>query len=167
MVRPEIDGVLASNGIEGNDVPPSQFLPDTSWLDANTISSSLGAVSGSSVATTGGVHGLGLVGTSVNNTALTAGATTTVSGGSTPEVEVQVQNQGGSTENGVTVSVQVNGGHTLEGTISSIAAQETQTVTIPLTPAPSGQVTLDVDVHTVPGEQISSNNKAGYTVNFQ
>ena len=32
--RPEIDGVLADNGIEGDDVPKSVFLPDgTKWLD--------------------------------------------------------------------------------------------------------------------------------------
>jgi CARDB len=167
VARPEIDGVLASNGIEGNDVPAGGFLPDTSWLDESTVSSSLGAVSGSTGAATPGVHGLGLIGTSINNTALTAGATTTVSGGSTPEVEVQVQNQGDSTENGVTVSVQVNGGHTLEGTISSIAPGQTQTATIPLTPAPKGQVSLDVNVQPVPGEQVSSNNKASYTVAFQ
>ena len=28
VVRPEIDGVLADNGIEGDDVPKSVFLPD-------------------------------------------------------------------------------------------------------------------------------------------
>ncbi len=168
IVRPEIDGVLANNGIDGSDVPESVFLPEgTKWLDESTVASALGAVSGSSGAPTSGVHGLGLVGTSVNGVALTAGTTTTVAGGSTPEVEVQVQNQGQSTENGITVSVQVNGGHTLEGTISSIAPSSTQTVTIPLTPAPGGQATLDINVQPVPGEQISSNNKASYTVNFQ
>ncbi len=167
VVRPEIDGVLASNGIEGSDVPAGAFLPDTSWLNENTISSALGAVSGTSPSSTPGIHGLGLSGTSVNGTPLTDGSTTTISGGGTPEVEVQVQNQGDSTENGITVSVQVNGGHTLEGTISTIGAGETQTVTIPLTPAPKGQVTLDVNVRAVPGEKITSNNKASYTVDFQ
>jgi hypothetical protein len=168
VVRPEIDGVLANNGIEGSDVPQSVFLPDgTKWLDESTVASALGSVSGSTSAETPGVHGLGLIGTSVNGTALTAGATTTVSGGGAPEVEVQVQNQGGSTENGVTVSVQVNGGNTLEGTISTIAPGETQTVTIPLTPAPNGQATLDVNVQPVPGEQVSTNNEASYTVDFQ
>ena len=34
VVRPEINGVLADNGIEGSDVPKSVFLPDgTKWLD--------------------------------------------------------------------------------------------------------------------------------------
>jgi hypothetical protein len=49
----------------------------------------------------------------------------------------------------------------------SIGPGETQTVKIPLTPAPKGQATLDVEVKPVPGEQVSSNNKASYTVTFQ
>ena len=42
-----------------------------------------------------------------------------------------MQNQGESTENGVTVSVTVNGGTTLQRTIDSIGAGETQTVDDP------------------------------------
>jgi hypothetical protein len=168
VVRPEIDGVLAANGIEGDDVPKSTFLPEgTKWLEETAVSSALESVSGSSAASTGGVHGLGLIGTSINGTELTAESATAVAGEGTPEVEVQVQNQGDSTENGVSVSVTVSGGGTLSGTISTIAAGETETALIPLTPAPSGEVTLDVDVDTVPGEQVSENNKASYTVAFE
>jgi hypothetical protein len=168
VVRPEIDGVLASNGIDGDDVPKSVILPEgTKWLEATAVSSALESVSGSTGSTTGGVHGLGLIGTSINGTELTAESTTSVSSEGTPEVEVQVQNQGGSTENGLTVSVTVNGGNTLQGSISSIAAGETETALIPLTPAPTGEVTLEVDVATVPGEQVSENNKASYTVAFE
>ena len=48
VVRPEIDGVLANNGIEGSDVPKSVFLPEgTKWLDPTTVSAALGSVSGS------------------------------------------------------------------------------------------------------------------------
>ncbi len=32
VVRPEIDGVLAANGIDGSDVPRSAFLPDGNQL---------------------------------------------------------------------------------------------------------------------------------------
>ncbi len=168
VVRPEIDAVLANNGIEGSDVPKSVFVPDgTEWLDPSTVGAALGQVSGSTGSATPGVHGLGLIGASINGAELTAGATTAVGGEETPEVEVLVQNQGESTENGVTVSVTVNGGHTLQQDISSIAAGETQSVTIPLTPAPKGQATVEVDVQTVPGEQVSSNNKASYTVEFE
>lgn len=168
VVRPEIDSVLQSNGVEGSDVPKSVFLPGgTKWLDPSTVSAALGAVSGSTAAATPGIHGLGLEGAGINGTELAAGTTTTIPKGTTPEVEAKVQNQGESTENGVTVSVKVNGGHTLQGTISSIGVGETGSVTIPLTPAPKGQVTLEVEVHPVPGEKVVSNNKASYTVNFE
>jgi hypothetical protein len=168
VVRPEIDDVLESNGISGDNVPKSVFLPEgTKWLEESAVSSALGSVNGSTAASTGGLHGLGLIATSINGTELTAESTTSVTSEGTPEVEVQVQNQGESTENGISVSVSVSGGSTLSGTISSIAAGETETALIPLTPAPSGEVTLEVDVATVPGEQVSTNNKASYTVAFE
>jgi hypothetical protein len=168
VVRPEINGVLADNGIEGDDVPKSVFVPEgIRWLDESTVGAALSSVSGAAEAETPGVHGLGLVGVSVNGTELSEGAASAVAGEETPEVEVQVENQGESTENGVTVSITVNGGNTLQQDISSIGAGEIQSVTIPLTPAPEGEATLEVDVHTVPGEQVSSNNKASYTVSFE
>lgn len=168
VVRPEINGVLADNGIEGDDVPKSVFVPDgTEWLDEAKVSSALGSVSGATSGEAPGVHGLGLLGTSINGTELTAEATTAVEAEETPEVEVEVQNQGESTENGVTVSVSVNGGDTLQGSITEIPAGETGSVTIPLTPAPQGTVTLEVEAEPVPGEQVSENNKASYTVEFQ
>ena len=168
VARPEIDGVLADNGIEGDDVPPSEFVPDgTKWLSENAVSSALGSVSGSSGGSaTPGVHGLGLLGTSVNGTELSSEETTSVSGEETPEVEVRVQNQGESTENGITVSVTVNG-NTLTGDISSIEAGGEETVTIPLTPAPKGEATLEVEAEPVPGEEVSENNEASYTVVFE
>jgi hypothetical protein len=67
----------------------------------------------------------------------------------------------------VTVQVTVDHGQPIEETIDTIAAGETQTVEIPISPAPSGEVTLSVEVLPVPGEQVSSNNKATYTVTFQ
>jgi hypothetical protein len=168
VVRPEIDGVLANNGITGNDVPKSVFLPDgTKWLDESEVSAALGSVSGSTASSTPGIHGLGLISTSVNGTELAAESTTAVSSEGTPEVEVEVQNQGESTENGVSVSVTVSGGGTLQGTIDSIGAGESSSVSIPLTPAPSGEVTLEVEVETVLGERVSDNNEASYTVAFE
>ncbi|MGH2975870.1 MAG: CARDB domain-containing protein [Solirubrobacterales bacterium] len=168
VVRPEINGVLAANGIDGSDVPKSVFLAEgTMWLDESAVSTALGSVSGSSGGATPGVHGLGLIGTSVNGTELLAESTTSVTSEGTPEVEVEVQNQGESTENGVSVSVSVDGSSTLKGTIDSIAAGETESVLIPLTGAPSGEATLEVEVETVPGEQVSENNEASYAVIFE
>jgi hypothetical protein len=168
VVRPEIDGVLASNGISGSDVPKSTFLPDgIKWLEESTVAEALGAISGSTGTTTAGVHGLGLVGTSVNGTELVEGGEAIVAGEETLEVEVQVQNQGESTENGVQVAVAVNGGSTTIETIEAIAAGEISSVSIPLTPAPTGTVTLEVSVEAVPGEKITDNNEASYTVTVE
>jgi hypothetical protein len=168
VVRPEIDGVLADNGIEGDEVPKSVFLAEgTTWLDESTVAAALGSVSGSSGGEVPGIHGLGLLGTSLNSTELTAESSTAVVSEGTAEVEVQVQNQGEATENGIKVSVSFDGGNTLQEELDTIAAGETATVSIPLTPAPTGTVTLEVDVETVSGEQVSENNKASYTVEIE
>jgi CARDB protein len=168
VVRPEIDNVLADNGIEGSDVPESIFVPDgTRWLDDGEVSAALGTLSTGGGSAVPGVHGLGLAGASVNGSELVEGGATGVSGEETPEVEVQVENQGESTENGVTVSVAVDGGNTLQQDISSIGVGEIQSVSIPLTPAPKGEVTLEVEVQPVPGERVSTNNNASYTVVFE
>jgi hypothetical protein len=168
VARPEINGVLENNGISDSDVPKSTFVPDgTKWLEEDTVAEALGAISGATGTTTAGVHGLGLIGTSVNGTELVEGGEAIVAGEETLEVEVQVQNQGESTENSVQVSVSVDGGNTLQGTIESIAAGEISSVSIPLTPAPTGTVTLEVEVEAVPGEQVTENNEASYTVTVE
>ncbi len=51
----------------------------------------------------------------------------------TPEVEVEVQNQGESTENGITVVVIANGKETTQE-IASLEAGATETAVVPLTP---------------------------------
>lgn len=162
VVRPEVDGVLASNGVSDSDLPKSSFLPDEKWLEESTVSDALAGLGGGGAATPG-VHGLGLIGVSVNGSELVEGAATTVSGEEGVEVEVTIQNQGESTENGVTVSVTYEG-NTLEQEIDEIAAGEEQTVSIALTPAPSGEVTLEVEAEPVAGEQVTENNEASYTV---
>jgi hypothetical protein len=168
VVRPEINGVLAANGIEGSDVPKSIFLADeTRWLDESEVSAALGSVTGSSGGSLNGVHGLGLISTSVNGTELSTESTVSVISEGTPEVEVEVANQGESTENGINVSVSVSGGTTLSGTIDSIGVGESGTIAIPLTPAPSGEVALEVKVDTVPEEKVSENNEASYNVAFE
>ncbi len=164
VVRPEINGVLESEGISGHDVPKSSYLPEgTKWLEEDEVAKALGTISGES-ATSGGIHGLGLIGVSVNGTELSEEAPNSVAAEEAVEVEVQVQNQGDSTENGVTVSVAVDGGNTLEGEIDELPAGEIGTVTIPLTPTPSGEVTLEVEAEPVAGETTTTNNEASYTV---
>lgn len=167
VVRPEIESVLADKGVSA-EVVKSSFVPGgTEWLEEGAVGEALAEVSGSTGGKASpGVHGLGLVGASLNGSELAEGVPAVASKVETAEVEVQVENQGESTESGITVSVSF-GGKTLKENINSIAAGETESVTIPLTPTPSGEVTLEVKVDPVPGEQVTENNEASYTVVFE
>jgi CARDB len=162
VVRPEVDGVLADNGISDSDLPESTFLPEEKWLEESTVSDALGAISGGG-GSVSGLHGTGLTAVSVNETELIEGAPTTIAGEEGVEVEVEVQNQGESTESGVSVAVTFEG-TTIKGEIDEIPAGETGTAIIPLTPTPSGEVTLEIEVEPVDGEQVTENNEAAYTL---
>ena len=166
IAQPEMEDALSANGIDDVSIPDSKFLPDDSWLDPANVEDALAQVSGAAAATPG-IHGLGLIQTTANGQVLEEGVPVTVSAGGKPELEVQVQNQGDSDESGVTVSVTVDGGRPIEQQISSIGPGETATVKIPITPAPQGDATLDVEVQPVPGEQVSDNNSASYQVTFE
>lgn len=167
IVRPEIDHELEANGVEGGGMPKSTFLPSTEWLEESKVSEALGAVSGSTGAATPGVHGIELTAVTINGTELSAEGANAVAVEEAAEVEVQVENQGESTENGIPVAVSVNGGHTLEGTIEQVAAGEIGTTTIALTPTPEGEASIEVKAGPVPGENITENNEATYTVVFE
>ena len=43
-------------------------------------------------------------------------------------------------------------------------SKKNKTVSIPLVPSPTGEATIDVEVKAVPGEQVTDNNEASYTV---
>ncbi len=167
VVRPEIDHGLESNGVSGSNVPKSSFLPSLEWLEESKVEEALGTVSGSTGAATPGVHGLELVGVTLNGAELTTEGANSVAVEETPELEVSVENQGESTENGVKVAVAVDGGKATESSIDQIGAGETGTAVIPLTPAPEGEATLEVKAGPVPGEHITENNEASYTVVFE
>ena len=85
--------------------------------------------------------------------------------------DIQVVNQGESTETDVVVQVTVGqGGDAIkaEETIPEIAAGEAKPVTIPLTrQPPTGQnVPIAVRVKAVPGEEVTDNNVGEFTVIF-
>jgi hypothetical protein len=163
VVRPEVDGVLATNGISDSDLPKSTFLADEKWLDESTVSEALGAISGGETTSASGVHGTELSSVTVNETELIEGAPTTIAGAEGVEVEVSVTNSGESTENGVSVAVTYEG-NTVKGEINELPLGETSTALIPLTPTPSGEVTLEIEVEAVPGENLTENNVATYTL---
>jgi hypothetical protein len=166
----EMFNTLRAENIGGVQIPQSKFLPSLDWLDLATVQEALGQVSGAQSATPG-VHGVGLVSASIGSVALEEGVTNTVTEGGTPELIVEVQNQGETEETDISVTVAISGGDSpidLDRPISRIGPGETGTVTIPISPRPpSGrELTLNVEVAPVPGEQVQDNNRASYTVTF-
>jgi hypothetical protein len=169
----EINAELEDQGIS-QQVPESVFLTQPErWLDPLQVSSALARVSGGRQATSG-THGLALYQTTVQpgDVSLDPSSTATISGTGPPEIEVQVQNQGDSEEADVAVSFELTGGaQTISGdaTIPRIAAGGIQTASLPIDPAPDPgqQLTLDVTVLPVPGEQIADNNRSTYQVTFR
>jgi hypothetical protein len=166
----EVNQELGDQGID-QKVPASVFLPEpiTDWLDPLKISSKLAGLSTSKAATSG-IHGLALLQSTIGGVQLSTDTATTITGNAS-NLEVSVQNQGDSTEHDIAVSFELTGGtQTIsgDGTVSSIVAGGTGTAKIPIQPTPpSGQdLTLQVTVQPVPGEQVATNNRATYQVSF-
>jgi hypothetical protein len=164
---PDIKNVLEEEGVDAPELPPGNFMPDnaTDFLDQTELVTKLNGIVGQ--ATTGGVHGLELVSTTTGNTTLAADATTTVPADA-QELEIEVQNGGDSDETGIQVQVVING-QELTGTLQALDAGDIGTVKVPLTtkPQPGSETTIEVNVVPVPGEQLSDNNSATYTVIFE
>jgi subtilase family serine protease len=124
-------------------------------------------VSGTNAGTpSSGTHGLGLVGVRIGESELVPEVPNSVVVEGTPEIEVEVENQGESTENGITVVVSVNGKETTEE-IPTLEVGVAENAVVPLTPAPEGLTELEIEVEPVPGEEFTDNNEATYTVNFE
>lgn len=163
---PDIREVLSEEDVDAPQLPAGNFMPDnaTDFLDQTELVTKLNGIVGQ--ATTGGVHGLELVGTTIGDTTLTADATTTVPADA-QEIEIEAQNGGDSAETGIQVEIVING-QELNGTLQALDAGDVGTVKVPLTtkPQPGAETTIEVNVVPVPGEQLSDNNSAIYTVVF-
>jgi hypothetical protein len=172
---PAIQTALREESIAGVQAPLSRFLPDIDWLTTTRVSEALARVrakTGSREATPG-VHGLGLVRVlaTPGDVELNSAAPNSVRRGRLPGLKIEVQNQGESDETDAVVTVEVSGGNRpidLQRTIARIAANETRTVAIPLSPAPPAgrEVRITVSVEPVPGEKVTDNNNATYSVTF-
>jgi hypothetical protein len=169
--RAEIQTVLEEEEIAGN-VPQSRFLSDPErYVDDNELFSVLSAFASEAGAVEPGVHGLALLSTSVGNTGLTADSENTVALQGSPELEVEVQNQGDTEEVDVLVTYELTGGvQPAEGelTIPRLDSQGIETASLPIDPEPETGVPLTLEVTAVPvlGEQVVDNNSATYTVTF-
>ncbi|HEV7845653.1 MAG TPA: hypothetical protein VGO83_05325 [Thermoleophilaceae bacterium] len=147
------------------------FVQDISWLDPGFVADQIAGIRGSGGNATPGTHGNGLGTVSLGGVALTPGGNATVQLTRDTAFDVQVVNQGESTETDVRVTVQAGQGADavkLEDTIAEIAAGEAKSVTIPLSgQPPTGQnVPIKVRVQPVPGEQVTDNNEADFIVIF-
>jgi CARDB len=157
------------------EVPDSQFLPDPveRWLDPLQVGQALGQVQGGGEVAPG-LHGLGLLQTLIQpgDVVLDPDAPATISADGPVEIVAQVQNQGENEETDVFVTFELTGAtETISGesSISRIAPGETVDVQLPVSPDPptGEELTLEVLVEPVDGEEIEDNNRATYTVTFE
>ncbi|MGH2956895.1 MAG: CARDB domain-containing protein [Solirubrobacterales bacterium] len=165
---PEITAVLEDEGVEAPSLPAGNFMPEgpeaTEYLDQTTIVEKLSGVTGGEEVS--GTRGLGLEQVDVGDVTLSPDATTEVPDDAR-EVEVSVQNQGEADEGGIRVVVTLNG-EELAKTIEELAPGESGSVALPIStlPQPGTEVQVEVLVEPVPGEQVTDNNQASYTVIF-
>jgi CARDB protein len=149
-----------------------RFVQEIDWVNPDFVADQIAGIRGTDGGSaTPGLHGNGLGTVSLGGVALTPGGSATVPLTGDIAFDVQVVNQGDSTETDVQVQVTVGQGGDaidLEDTITEIAAGEAKTVTIPLTKQPpTGQnVPITVRVKPVPGEEVTDNNEAEFTVIF-
>jgi hypothetical protein len=165
--KPDIQKVLKDAGVDGQPLPPGNFMPAnaTDYLDQTTLVTKLNAITGTAP-TTGGTHGLQLDSTTIGGTQLSPDQTTNLPSDAT-EIDIGVTNSGDSDETGISVNVTI-GGASLTGQLQSLSAGQSGTIKIPLTtkPSPGTDTTVEVAVRPVPGEQLTDNNTATYTVVF-
>jgi len=172
--RPKLQDALEEEQVEA-DIPSVnslRFVEDIDWVNPDFVADQIAGIRGTDGGTaTPGAHGDGLGTVSLGGVALTPGGSATVTLTGDIAFDVQVVNQGDSTETDVKVQVTVGQGSDaieLEDTITEIAAGEAKNVTIPLTKQPpTGQnVPMTVSVKPVPGEEVTDNNEAEFTVIF-
>ena len=173
--RPELFDVLREQELSAPAFPRAGFVPDIEWLQPDFVADQVDALrtgtGGGEGDAAPGLHGNGVAGVTLGGVALAPAGSASVQLAEDLAFEIQVQNQGENTENGVLVRVTVgDGGDAIEreDTIDTIAAGEIQTVTIPLDKQPpTGQnVPITVEVEPVPGEQKTDNNTLESAVIF-
>jgi hypothetical protein len=172
--RPRLDEALKKEEVEA-DVPSVnalRFVEDIDWVNPDFVADQVAGIRGTDGGSaTPGLHGNGLGTVSLGGVALTPGGSATVPLTEDIAFDVQVVNQGDSTETDVKVQVTVGQGGDaidLEDTITEIAAGEAKTVTIPFTRQPPTGQNVPITVRVVPvrGEEVTDNNEAEFTVIF-
>ena len=168
---PSLAGELRKEDVSER-IPGSQFLPEIDWLDPSFVSDRVSRIrTGRGGEAASGLHGNGLGTVSLGGQTLTPGGSATLKLSRDLQFQVQVTNQGESTETDVTVRVTIGRGGDaveLEEQLDTIGAGETKTVPVPVRQQPpTGQnVPIVVDVEAVPGEEKTDNNKQTFSAIF-
>ena len=177
-VVPFIKAALDDAEVGGQQIQQSRFLRSLAWLEPSFVAERLDAN-----ATTDrpadedvapGLHGNGLVSTTVGDVALQPGEGVVNRISSEPGMTflVAFENQGENDEFDVDVRLRVrpDGGDpiSVRRTIDTIAQGATAEASLVLEdPPPAGTAaTVEVEVRPVPGEEKTDNNSSEYTVLF-
>jgi len=179
-VVPFLQQTFNEREIGGQSQQDSQFLPNLGWLQPETVADRLGAEGGGGGGDDAaddeepapGLHGHGLVSTTVGDTTLEPGQTNNrIPAGSDTAFDVTIANQGENEEQDVAVQVRIRGGGdpiTVRRRVEQTQPGANAEVSIPLRTAPpiGTPVTIDVSVARVPGEEKVDNNRQSYTAIF-
>jgi hypothetical protein len=172
-VIPLTQEALQAGGVGQVATAASRFLPNTGWLDPETVVQRItGQGSGSSSqGVSPGTHGSALVGVSVGTNQLAPEPTINhVSGGGNPTFTVIVENTGSNPESNVKVDVTVTAAgkqYKASHVINQTQPESKVNVEIPVTGIPVGVAAkIEVAVEPVPGEEDTENNKATYLAIF-
>jgi len=174
-VEPAITAALEEQEIAREEAElTSSYLADIEFLQPDAVAERVGGGVGGDRAdeeAAPGLHGNGLGVVTLAGLELVPGGQVTVPLGEDLSFDVQVANQGESTETDVQVNVTVGAGGdaiALESVLDEIAAGETQSVQIPLSEEPpTGQtVPITVEIAAVPGEEKTDNNQGEFSATF-
>jgi hypothetical protein len=178
-VVPFIKNALDESKIGGQKIGSSEFLPDISWIQPQTIATVLdqqlttGGGGGTGQPTGPGLHGTGVDATSYGDTTLQPGTTNRLTYTPNQPFTVKFTNQGENDEFDIKVTLRISGGTgspiTLSKTVPKLAPQESATVELPLDKQPplGAAATITTTVAKVPGEKKTDNNKSEYPALFE
>ncbi len=181
-VQPFVGEALSDQDLSER-VPASRAVTSLSWLDPATVADEIGGQTaeggGDDTETAAdedaapGLHGHGILSTSVGDVALQAGGTPNrIPASGNPTFTVKFANQGENNEQDVRVRVTVKPqtGKSISATktVDQTTAGTEASVDVPLGQAPpiGTPATITVEVLKVPGEEKVDNNKQEYTALF-
>jgi hypothetical protein len=175
-VAPLIRQALDSNGIHGQAIASSKFLPSIAWLDPGYVGDKLNPDAGVSQGRQPGQpkpgrHGHALVSVKAGGVTLLPTGVNRLPAKAPLPVDVTYQNQGENDETNVVITVRITGGpkpivQRKRLNLTKAGAPGTVTIQVAQVPPRGTSATMQVTIEKVPGEQTLTNNTAKYTVLF-